>query len=417
MTRKTLTLGILALVLSAGGAAAQTIHGDPQKAFYESPAEYPQDPDLQCHWRAPNIGYMPGMPAHTHARLKCPDYAEIPAGPFTCGLTITLFNTTGQINAGNITFTANGTLAMDTPFPLMGGPGVNVYTGTVTFNLANSGLKVHGWQPIQARVVTNYTNRDILINRGMRPVYSVVDLTAPESPPGDGTGIRSTSSCQIIDASDPDNLGNARWQQNQMEFLQILPTLGPVTPGLPWQMVPIAYNYGGTTGLPPGTFELRLDPDFHNNIPGTVLLSSTHGDSAAPALDKFSVPDNVPDGPHKLTWMWRRPNMAGDKELDALLVFNVTVGPGGVAQPPNTSQVPVLPGAPGCRAGDSASTTASGKLYQVKTTDQCVFSVTGPHKGGVPPCTAGATGTGTLDGIKFMVTVDSACVAGVGKLP
>jgi len=411
---KLCTVWLLFLGLLSAPCAAQpfVIHEDPQKAIYADPSEF-VDPDLQCHWRAPGIGFMPGMPAHTHAKLKCPDYAEIGGWPFTCDLTITLFNTTGQINAGNITGPANAKVVMDTAYPLVGDAGVKVFTGKVTYNLADSGLKVHGWQPIGLRTVTDYTNRDILVQGVDRPVYSVVDLTAPESPPGDGTGIRTRVSCQITDASDPEDLGHDRWQANRLEFLQILPVLGPVTPGTSWTLLPLAYNYAATTGLPPGTFEERLDADLHNGIPGTLLLSSTHGDQVS-ILDKFSVPDGVPDGPHTLLIRWNRQNMGGDKELDSLVKFNVTVGPGGVAQPPNTAQMngvfgtapspPPPTGPVGLTLtvdGASAATVAAGQPYTlaaVVNTARC-HSVT---LDGVP----WTSGTWTFSGSPLMGTND-----------
>jgi hypothetical protein len=346
MTRSFVTALAVVCSFAAGlphVVAAQTIHGDPQDAAYASPAEWPTI-SSQCHWLAPNVNAM-GTPAHTHVDMKFPLYAEESLAPFTVPFTLTMYHTAGKITTIEGTLGNVVTLNAGKVLPLAGDPmGVVAYTGTVTFNpslgVASGAVPKHGWYPALLRVVTQYNNRDVAVNQLRLSVYSVIDVTQPEVKPGDGTGIRTTSNCQVTDFSDPQNLGNARWQSNIMEFLQILPVLGPITPGTPWKMFPLAYNYGAVQGLPPGIFELRVDPDIHNGIPGTTIDSQT-GSSVVGLPDV--LPNNVPDGTHKLMWMWRRPNFGGDKELDSLIVFLVNVGPGGAAQPPNNSQVPGPP--------------------------------------------------------------------------
>jgi hypothetical protein len=343
MTGRFVTVLGVVWLLAAGLppiAAGQTIHGDPQKAAYASPAEWPTI-SSQCHWLSPNLNSM-GAPAHTHVDMKFPLYAEV-NGPFTVPFSIIMFHTDGRVTdliAGYATsLTLNGQpilshFADDWSVNLPGDPmGVVTYTGTVTFDLslgfASGGTK-HGYQPVRLRAATAYQNGE--------PVYSAYDLTLPESKPGDGTGIRTLSNCEVREP-----ILNEIWQSNVAEFLQILPVLGPITPGTPWVMRFSGYNYGASKNIPPGTLEVRYDADIHNGIPGTTIFSVDGTDTT---IKNVTLPDNVPDGLHKLMWRWNRPNFGGDKELDSILVFNVTVGPGGVAQPPNLQPISPPPPPP-----------------------------------------------------------------------
>ena len=86
MQIKSLVLGVWLVAFSVLPSAAQplTIHAHPQKATYESPAEWPFLSD-QCHWM------VDGVLAHTVD--VCSDHAELTPGRLTIPITFKLFHT------------------------------------------------------------------------------------------------------------------------------------------------------------------------------------------------------------------------------------------------------------------------------------------------------------------------------------
>src|SRR6185295_6407056 len=161
-----------------------------------------------------------------------------------------------------------------------------------------------------------------------------VDPTKPEAPAGDGTGIRTQSSCVVTDHSAP--AGFSGWGNQIIQTLQLLPLLGPVSSDFPWLIQADGSNYaipqGPNTSLPPGTLDTHIDPDLHHGIEGT-LTDSVSGVFTAVRNNVF--PAIIPDGPHAVMLSWRRPTFDGTKELRSILKFTVTSGPGGVPQPPH----------------------------------------------------------------------------------
>jgi hypothetical protein len=282
---------------------------------------------------------MPGMPAHTHNDLQFPLYAEVGVAPFTVPFTFTMFDTSGKITGVSGTLVSSWSLDTTT-LPILGNPaGVVIVTGHVTFDpsrgTASGFVPPHGWYTLRWVVRTQYTNGDVVDNQLSVSVYSVIDPTQPERAPGDGTG-RILMRSQCVRSSS--RIGELMFGANIMEFQQLLPLFGNVSPANPWKLNASGYNYGGAElkVLPPGVFELRLDPNLHQGIPGTTLDSAT----ASSTTRIETLPGLIPDGPHKLMFMWHRPTSAGDEELVSNLVFNITVGPGGVAQPPDLKAVP-----------------------------------------------------------------------------
>src|SRR4029078_12564753 len=92
MQMKRLAFSVWLVVFSAFSVAAQplAIHAHPQKATYESPAEWPFLSD-QCHWM------VDGVLAHTHVEMSVPIYAELTPGRITMPITFKLFHTSGRI--------------------------------------------------------------------------------------------------------------------------------------------------------------------------------------------------------------------------------------------------------------------------------------------------------------------------------
>lgn len=317
---------LFALSVPLSAVAQPTM--SPQKATYASPAEWVWI-SSQCHWLAPNVNATPGIAAHTHLDYTgAPVYAEMPTSPIQVPLSVTLFNTAGSITrivGDGEDLILNGGLQL----PLAGNPaGVVTYTGTFTFDPRRrvaALMPAHGWFVAGMMVVTTFANGDEMANTQRVPLFSVRDTTQPQN----DTQIRHDSLCVIRDASE---LPFNRWGSHFSEFSQMLPVLGPISPENPWRVIGTGYNYAGDG--PPlaelGVAEIWLDPDLHNGNPGTLLARST---GSTGAFFDYEFPGQVPEGTHKVMFMWRKATPDGLKELASNLVFNVTIGPGGVAQP------------------------------------------------------------------------------------
>lgn len=349
MTFKT-TISVLAVVLGVSGAAtAQPIHGNPQKAAYASSAEWPTVSG-DCWWLAPGSGGLPGIPSHVgHMTLTTPVGAETDGTPITIRFAITLFNAAGSVRgiAGNRV--KSWTLDNGATLPLQGDPtGVRTWTGSAVIDTASTPAR--GWYKVRMEFLTK------LLNGDFGYTYTTVSFYSMRDPLAADTGWLNITSaqCTIFDAS----IGFERWGQQITEFQQVLPLLGPVSPELPWRIQSALYTYGATGPLPEGIFEMRLDPDFHNGNPGT-LLDRVVGNKIARI---YSLPLNIPDGPHKLMYQWIRPDPAGTRTLVSNLVYNITVGPGGVAQPPDkiASQTPPTTQPPPPPSGHTSTPPPTG---------------------------------------------------------
>jgi hypothetical protein len=327
-------LAFAMVVMGTDSLSAQPIRGNPQKAEYADPTEWPTLSN-QCHWTAPGVGLLPGMPAHTHMDLKFPVQGEVELEPITARFTVTLFHTNGKVTALRGSLVKSWTLDNGAELPLVGDVnGVKVWTGTVTFDPALGTVRRvprHGFYPLHFDAVTRYDNGDTMSNSLRLSVFSVIDTSAVEAKHGDGTGIRTQSTCTIANPKIPDIIN--RWGRNIVYFKQTLPILGTLSPETPWELGIGSYNYAPKKDLlPPGTLEVILNPDLHNSNPGTSV-ARFQGFNIRPFL---SFPGNLPEGAQKVMVAWRRPTLDGLRDLTTILVLPLHIGPDGSEQPPDT---------------------------------------------------------------------------------
>lgn len=306
------------------GVAAQPIHGNPQKAAYASPAEWPTV-SSDCWWEAPGSGGLPG-PSHIgHLALTLPVGAETTGTPITGRFSITTFNAIGQVMRIAGARLKSWALDAGLTLPQTTDPtGVRTWTGTVTFDTANTPAK--GWYQVNMEYVTRLANGDETYTKGYASFYSMRDPTAKDT----GYLNIAANQCRVRDSSTP---GLERWGQQTVEFQTVLPLLGPISPELPWTLPVAGYTYGATGPLPEGIVEIRLDPDFHNGNPGTLLYRAVGNKIVLP----YTLPVNIPEGWHRVMHQWHRPDPAGTRILTSNLVFSIFVGPGGAPQPSGTS--------------------------------------------------------------------------------
>lgn len=318
------TLGCVLIACSVG---AQPIHQHPQKAFYASPAEWPTISE-DCWWEAPGSGALPG-PSHIgHMTLTLPVGAETSGELITGRFAITTFNAFGRVTSIFGDRVVSWTLDGGRTLPLTTSPdGVSTWTGTVTFSTANTPPR--GYYRVMLGFKTELDNKDFTYTENFKSFYSMRDPAAPDT----GWYNQNNGRCRVFDASTPTL---ERWGQHITEFQSVMPLLGPISSYFPWTNTVSAYGYGGSGPLAEGKFVLRLDPNFHEGDPGTVL-----DEVAGNKIDRaITLPASIPDGPHRLMYQWIRADPAGTRVLTSNTVINVVVGPGGVAQFPVGTPTP-----------------------------------------------------------------------------
>lgn len=308
------------------------LHGHPQLTAYASPVQWPTD-SAQSHWTPANNSPDPTTrTGHTHLDVTFPRYAEI-AEPFTTTFAVKLFRVAGRMTGifggqvRDVVWDATGAATLP---DLIGDPtGLRTWTGHFTIdpgiNLGNYVISRHGWAGTAFTVRTAFDNGAETRTSLIEPFYSMVDLALPESP-------LPQSGIRVSAYADGNGAGGPQFGTGVMEY----PTMLPVaTIRAPWSVQGFFYNYASPPpDLPNGTFELRLDPDLHNGIPGTILESrSVQGDHNFLPSPLVLDPARMGTGVHKLAAFWTQPG-ARDETLSTLLVVNIDVDASGAPPPP-----------------------------------------------------------------------------------
>lgn len=352
---------VIAACLVAPVVSAQPIHGHPQKAAYASPAEW-LTPSSQCHWR-PGSGMPPTFPvvpvglsvadpqiAHTHLDCTMPIYGEI-TGPIPVACVIKAFHTAGVVGGlispleqiRDVVYADTGTATA----PVMRGDPMGVKQWAVSFVFDPALLRhtfpptltvpPHGWFTTDFSIKTFYDNGDTMNLDAIRPLYSMLTPSAPEQKiPDIGLTLMTGCSPNTLRRPDLNQYGN-QMGEIVSEFVGLVP-LAPIA--APWSTAGFFYAYAtleGVTGFqfPDGTFSLRRDVDIHNGIPGVDIMAPLHfqGNSQFQPTPLVLDPALIGSGTHNLVAFWQEPDGQGN-DATALIVVNVTVGPGVPPPPP-----------------------------------------------------------------------------------
>lgn len=370
---------LAAFVLMPLTVSAQTIHGHPQKAFYASPAEYPED-STQCHV-ARGLGLFKLLPlgsmlsSHVHIDPKCPKYAETSGELLHCTGTVKLFmwdGVAGQVFGelvSNVVWDETGT---STP-PLMIGDPIGLKTWTFKFDVdprkagASFQFTDHGWNQarVAIRVYPFAGHGRVDANRWL-PFWSNINPATPETAVRGGFRLVDESECDVMmnDANSPqfgNNITEAR------DFMPIAPIASVWT-------VPISfYSYQADDILeaqPIGAIDEVLDPDFHNKKLGTNLLHleglvSRFGTIGARSVAPMFLsldPATLGTGNHKVMFAWSQPSTTTGEQMSAISVYNVSVGT--VPPPPP----PPPPTVEQCIAQVTGTSSDGGKTVTLTST-------------------------------------------------
>jgi hypothetical protein len=345
-------------------------------AVYNTPADWPLPKSLQCHWGRATLA--PAAPilspavfdplrvgvGHTHIEVHFPYDAEI-SGPFDFDFTVVLFHSdatitnvrgiyvrnivwddTGSSTPPNMTGTADQVQtwhAKATFDPFMTGPGATDGDGSFV-------MPQHGFFSLRMTSQTHYANGHEMDNWTAEPLYSVIDPSAPPAPESQysrETGVL----CEPH--NDFDHAGREAWGFSASEVRELLPN-GPISE--PWSLA-ATRMFGGITGYTyanQGFFtaplheQLRMDPNFHGGVTGTLLQDVVFAPNGAANVvflnDATIDPRGLTIGVHKWMALWSaqtdKDDLAAfqaDDTTVALVTVPFTVG---TVTPPTTCQDP-----------------------------------------------------------------------------
>lgn len=329
----------IAVSLVASVASAQPIHGHPQKAAYASPAEW-LTPSGQCHWtqQGAPLDIAGPQSSHIHLDLTHPYGAEVTA-PFVAPFALTLHHTAGVVGnvfgllIRDITWDATGT----TERPAMVGDptGDRVFTGHLTVDPVTPVMGAdgqvdplrspppRGWFSVSLVARVYFDSGDLLEAGVYTSLYSTRDPSAPERP-ARASGHIFNIQCAPFSARLDDPRGS-QFGTAVSEYSDWLP-VAPIQ--TPWIAPGFLYNYAADPSLPIGSFEQRLDANFHLSIPGLIVRPpvALNGNQSFATIPITFDPAVMGTGAHKTLLAWTQPR--GVEQLSALVVWPVTVGPG-----------------------------------------------------------------------------------------
>jgi hypothetical protein len=328
-----LTLVVVGLLnLSVLSVGAQTIHANPQKAAYASPAEWPFF-SSQCHWKANNVL------AHTHVELTAPVYSEWIGGTLKVPVQFQLFHTSGKIvqvwsELGWVNFTSIN--PPNHAYPnIQGDPnGVVVVQGIFTIDptLGNTsgagpfGFSPHGWTTVRLAARTQFPDGSGTETHLFISFFSKLDTSIAERPAPADSHALLRAQCVPFAAHDVNVSG---WGAMITEFKDFVP-IAPMALGTVFDPQVFQYSYGAIPGLQNATVDRRLDPDLHHGFDGIQVTSPFTFDS------NFSGP-----GTHKFSFIWDKKvgdtppaGVAPNQQASSLLVVQVTVGEEDGVPPP-----------------------------------------------------------------------------------
>jgi hypothetical protein len=304
---------------------------------------------FQCHW--PN-SLNPFAMAHAgHIEFPKEFYGKkVGAGDLTVPFRLVVFHADGEygpvwtpehIMDSTVTWDATGTTE---PPPLVADPhGVRTYTGKVTFHIPSTPFR--GWQLIMLVSRFHFESGDILNTVAKMGIYVETDPNIEETPiPGAVGPFHLGANCDP--QSSRSNIPGELPAASEMHGSSTRPVPGVLSPfSTPQIFESVTYEYGPARPdlLGAGTFELRLDPDLHNGIPGT-LLATRQGRGSTENFDLID-PAKIGRGPHKLSFIWKQIGTIGE-EVNSLLVVPITIGdevPTPSSPPPSQPPLPKPP--------------------------------------------------------------------------
>lgn len=253
--------------------SALTIHGYPGVASYPDPTTYPKR-SAQGHWcqqdtAFPSTLLMAGMMAHLHIDVTFPDWAEVNADTMLdIPVTVKLFDADGTIEfmtaqiVGNLG-SQDSPVFLDT-WPINGDPaGLVQASGSAHLDFSKAaalGVPARGWFGVRVFGRVTLKSGAQLTVEHWRPLYSMLNPAAPETPP-------TEDSIQVAAKA---------WMQSDTENLPFnlqvteLHRMDPVLqqPNNPQVIEPFAYGY--QQDFPDQRYLMTVNASLHDGIEGVI---------------------------------------------------------------------------------------------------------------------------------------------------
>jgi hypothetical protein len=336
------------------------IKGHPQKAVYNSPADWPLV-DGQGHWCPGGSaddcsGTNPGRLSHGHLGCQAPVYGFV-TGPVTFPCRIMLFRVAGHLN--RLDFSGPGRVEALNTNLVWEGTGTNqpptVYgdpAGLVTLNFivtmdpSNWAVK-HGSAPFTMSMQIAFNNGDQLFVELHLPFWSALDTAQPASVSSGPN--RDYALWPITVDLFTRSARGATPDSQIIRLFDYIPLPGAAIKSA-WRLHTENGRYGNaelTRKIPAGFSELRTDVNLHSFVEGNLVqrVNGVPGSQAPVVIvhDFYIDPSQLAAGQHNAMIRWGLPLrdktdiFAGGEEVQALLTFPFSAGPGGAPPPPRDS--------------------------------------------------------------------------------
>lgn len=262
--------------------SALTIHNYPGVTTYADVTAYHKR-STQGHWCQQDTAFastllMAGMMAHLHIDVTFPDWAEINASTMLeIPVTLKLYQADGYVSFATAQIVGNQS-SLDSPvyldtWPFNGDPtGLVQATGSTHLDFstaASLGVPARGWFGIRvfARLILK-TGAQLTVEH-WRPLYSMLDPTAPERPPTeDSIQIAAKAWMQSDQQNLPFNLQVTELHRMDPILLQ---------PNNPQIIEPFAYGY--QQDFPDQRYVMSVNASLHDGIEGVIQPTVFDGEN------------------------------------------------------------------------------------------------------------------------------------------
>ncbi len=318
------------------------IHEHPQKTDYlDDGSDWPTI-DIQGWFGDPD----PLMAGHVHIVPKCPLYGELTKTTLDVPFTLKAHMFAGKVGIPSGPQIKNITWPNGTPDLIADPNGLKEWGGIAHFDLTLNPLTFpanlfkfpdHGWGGLRIFSRSSRNNGDSVDVIVTPAVWSMLNPSAPIQPPIEqgNPGVLFRSSVTIWRPVGGAIVGEMITEVN--DYIPLLPI------NKPWVTIAQGYNYTAPLTIEPKErFEVRLDPDLHHGVPGSLLFAKDVGVGENRSFFGNIIidPTRMGTGNHKEMVVWTQP--LGAENFSSVVVFSVVVGDG--VPPPQLIPVPNVVG-------------------------------------------------------------------------
>lgn len=321
-------------------STALPIHNYPGVTSYPDPTTWHKR-SHQGHWcqqdtAFPSTLLMAGMMSHLHIDVTAPDWAEVDTSTqLDIPVTLKMFDADGYISFATAQIVGNNgsqdfSVNLDT-WPFNGNPvGLVQANGTAHLDFSKAatyGVPQRGWFGIRVFSRLILKNGVQLTVEAWRPLYSMIDPSAVETPPVENSIQLATKAWVQSD------LESLPFNLQVMELHRQDPIL--LSPNNPQVVEPFGYGY--QQDFPDQRYLLSINPSLHDGIEGVIQDTVFDGENGHGNFDTLK-------GKEFLTYL--QPPALGlqPNQYSAAFVWLVNSKDGFIMKPGATDQSTVRAG-------------------------------------------------------------------------